>query len=79
MNNVIFSDEKTFQSYHSGRLRVYRPSGQRYDERYIRDVNRVGRFSINIWGWISVRGPGICAVIEDRLRTHAAFCKTNIR
>jgi hypothetical protein len=73
-NNIIFSDEKTFQSCHNGRLRVYRSSGQRYDERYIRDMNRVGRFSVNIWGWISIRGPGVCAVIEDKL-TAPVYCR----
>ncbi|KAJ8909764.1 hypothetical protein NQ315_005453 [Exocentrus adspersus] len=31
-NNVIFFDEKTFQSYNSGRLRVYRPRNTRFEE-----------------------------------------------
>ncbi|KAJ8915252.1 hypothetical protein NQ315_014759 [Exocentrus adspersus] len=29
-NNVVFSDEKTFQSCNSGRLRVYRPRNTRF-------------------------------------------------
>jgi transposase len=28
-DNVVFSDEKTFQSSHNGTLRVYRPKGER--------------------------------------------------
>jgi hypothetical protein len=37
-------------------------------------MNGVGRFSVNIWGWISIRGPGICAVIEDKL-TAPVYCR----
>lgn len=65
--NVIFSDEKTFQSCSNGKIRVYRPSGMRYDERYTRKVNQSGRFSINVWGWISARGPGVCHIVQGRL------------
>lgn len=71
--NVVFSDEKTFQSCHNGTLRVYRPVGMRYDERYTRKINQSGRFSVNVWGWISSRGPGVCAVIEERLNANV-YC-----
>ncbi|KAJ8916915.1 hypothetical protein NQ315_013385 [Exocentrus adspersus] len=57
-NNVIFSDEKTFQSCNSGRLRVYRPRNTRFEERYTLPNASSGRFSVNVWGWISVEGPG---------------------
>lgn len=57
---VVFSDEKTFQSCSSGKIRVYRPSNARYDPRYTSKTNQSGRFSINMWGWISLRGPGVC-------------------
>ncbi|KAH0818967.1 hypothetical protein GEV33_003824 [Tenebrio molitor] len=66
-DQVVFSDEKTFQSSHSGRLRVYRPVGTRYDEQYVRTYNQSGRFSVNLWAWISSRGPGICTIVEERL------------
>lgn len=66
-DNVVFSDEKTFQSCNNGHIRTYRPSGTRYDERYVHKYNKSGRFSANVWGWISSRGPGVCLIIEDRL------------
>lgn len=64
---VIFSDEKTFQSCRNGRVRVYRPVGARFNRRYINTSTRSGRFSVNVWGWISSRGPGICVIVEERL------------
>jgi hypothetical protein len=64
-NNVVFSDEKTFQSSHNGRIRVYRPPGTRYNEQYVKNYDRSGRFSLNIWGWISSRGPGVCVIVEE--------------
>lgn len=71
--NVVFSDEKTFQSCHNGTLRVYRPVGMRYDERYTRKLNKSGRFCVNVWGWISIRGPGVCAIIEEKLNANV-YC-----
>lgn len=65
--NVIFSDEKTFQSCNNGRIRVYRPTGMRYDERYTHKTNQSGRFSVHVWGWISARGPGVCQIIQGRV------------
>ncbi|KAJ3649639.1 hypothetical protein Zmor_021369 [Zophobas morio] len=69
-NNVIFSDEKTFKSYSNGRRRVYRPPGTRYDERYCNKYKQSGRFSVNVWGWVSSRGRGICAIVEERLNAN---------
>lgn len=63
---VIFSDEKTFQSCHNGKIRVYRPTGTRYNSQYTRKVARSGRFSVNVWAWISARGPGVLRVIPGR-------------
>jgi hypothetical protein len=64
--SVVFTDEKTFQSCYNGRLRVYRPRNSRFHERYIHQVTNSGRFSVNVWGWISVHGPGICWRIDGR-------------
>jgi hypothetical protein len=72
-NNVVFSDEKTFQSSHNGRNRVYRPPGSRYYEQYVKNYDRSGRFSLNIWGWISSRGPGVCVIVEERLNSEEAI------
>jgi hypothetical protein len=63
----VFSDEKTFHSCSNGRVRVHRPIRERFVEQYVRRINRSGRFSVNVWGWISLQGLGVCIVIEDRL------------
>lgn len=66
-NRVIFTDEKTFQSTYNGQIRVYRPDNTRFEERYTNPLaSRHGRFSVNVWGWISVHGPGVCWRIEGR-------------
>jgi hypothetical protein len=65
--NVVFSDEKTFQSCSNGRVRVYRPVGERFSEQYVHKIKRSGRFSVNVWGWVSSRGTGICVIVEERL------------
>ncbi|KAJ8952394.1 hypothetical protein NQ318_014485 [Aromia moschata] len=66
-NNVVFSDEKTFQSSKNGRLRVYRPRNTRFEENYTLRTTNSGRFSVNVWAWISVHGPGVCWQIDGRL------------
>lgn len=66
-DNVVFSDEKCFQSCHNGTVRVYRPRGERYNPQYTRKTNKSGRFSVNVWAWISRRGRGVCVVLEERL------------
>lgn len=65
-NNVVFSDEKTFQSCNNGRLRVYRPRNTRFEEKYTMRTNNSGRFSVNVWAWISIQGPGVCCRINGR-------------
>lgn len=65
-NKVIFTDEKIFQSTHNGHIRVYRPSNTRFDERYVSNTDRSGRFSVNVWAWISVHGLGVCWNVEER-------------
>jgi hypothetical protein len=65
--NIFFSDEKTFHSCSNGRVRVHRPIRERFAEQYVRQINRSGRFSVNVWGWISLRGFGLCIVVDDRL------------
>lgn len=66
-NRVIFTDEKTFQSTYNGSIRVYRPDRTRFEERYTSDLAfRPGRFSVNVWGWISYYGLGVCWKLEGR-------------
>jgi hypothetical protein len=64
--NMVFSDEKMFQSTNDGHVRVYRPRGTRFDENYVKALERSGRFSINTWAWISYHGLRICWRIENR-------------
>lgn len=66
-NSVVFSDEKVFQSSHSGRVRVYRPRNCRFEERYVQQMRNSGRFSVNVWAWISAEGQGMCFRIDERL------------
>lgn len=64
--NVIFTDEKIFQSCYNGRIRVYRPPRTRFEEKYTQKDRSSGRFSVNVWGWISAQGLGVCHFIEGR-------------
>lgn len=67
--NVVFTDEKTFQSTSNGAIRVYRPPNCRYEEKYVNNVDNSNRFTINVWGWISARGAGVLWHIEERLNS----------
>jgi hypothetical protein len=66
-SRVIFSDEKVFQSFSSGRLRVYRPHNSRFEDSYIQETDKSGHFSVNIWAWISAGSPGVMLHIVERL------------
>lgn len=63
---VIFTDEKVFQSTYDGHIRVYRPRNTRFEEAYVSGNRRSGRFSVNVWAWISYNGMGICWKIDGR-------------
>lgn len=64
--NVIFTDEKLFQSTYNGRIRVYRPPHARFQEQYTYSVKRSGRFNVNVWGWCSYKGLGVCYKVDGR-------------
>ncbi|KAI4472017.1 transposable element-related [Holotrichia oblita] len=68
-NNVIYTDEKMFQSWYNGKVKVYRPPGTRFQNKYINKVRTNPRFSINVWGWLSARGMGVLWHIENRLNS----------
>ena len=54
-NNIIFSDEKSFQlSKHDGRIRVYRRPNERFARPCIQEIGE--RRSIMVWGAISTEG-----------------------
>jgi transposase len=66
-NKVVFSDEKVFKSCYDGRIRVYRPRNSRYSEKYTHKLHTSGKFSVNVWAWISADGQGACFKIKERL------------
>jgi hypothetical protein len=68
--HVIFTDGKVFQSSSSGRLRVYRPRNQQYNEKYVRKIDTSRRFSVNMWAWISANSRGVLLQVEERLTSH---------
>lgn len=59
--------KKPFNRATMGESACYRPTGTRYDEIYTHKTNQNGRFSINVWGWISARSPGVCQIVQGRL------------
>lgn len=73
-SNVIFSDEKTYQTDRHQKLHVYRPKNSRYNERYIQESQRSGRISAGYWGWISRNGPGELVPIGGRLNS-VGYCE----
>lgn len=68
-SNVIFSDEKTFQTDRHQRTHLYRPTNTRFEERYIQPNRRSGRISCGVWGWIGRGGPGEMTMISGRLNS----------
>ncbi|KAI4466914.1 transposable element-related [Holotrichia oblita] len=57
-DRVIFTDEKVFQSTNNGQIRVYRRRRTRFNENFVNNSERSGRFSVNVCGWLSYYGPG---------------------
>lgn len=70
IDQIIFSDEKTFQSDVVRQIRVYRPSNSRYQEEYVSEYNLSGRISASYWGAIGVEGP-----VTDLVRIVGHFNK----
>lgn len=68
-SNVIFSDEKTYQTDRYQKLHVYRPKNSRFDPKYIQESQRSGRISAGYWAWICKDGPGELVSIGGRLNS----------
>ena len=64
--SVIFSDEASISSDCESRRYVYREPGTRYDTCYIQRRERLGRFSLSRWGWMSRAGVGVLERIHGR-------------
>ena len=56
---VIFSDEKTMQSFYNARQFVRRPRGQAWNEKYVIRIPRPSRFKVNLWGYITPTECGL--------------------
>ena len=67
---VMFTDEVMIQTSRHGMHWVRRPPGMRYDDNYIREVNRQGRCKIMVWGAITSDAVLDLVVIEGRLNQH---------
>ena len=69
-SNVMFSDEVLIQTSKHGMTIVRRPPGTRYDERYIREVNRNGRCRIMVWAAMTNDGLSQLVPIPGILNQH---------
>lgn len=71
LENIIFSDEKTFCTDVSWRSKVYRPFNVRYESPYVQTTTRSGPITNNYWGAIGKEGP-MCDIvqIEGRFDSH---------
>lgn len=68
-SNVVFSDEKTYQTDRHQKSHVYRPKNSRFEQKYIQESQRSGRISAGYWGWICKDGPGELVPIGGRLNS----------
>ena len=65
---VIFSDESRFcVRFIDGRLRVWRPRGERYNPQYIEQVDRYGGGSVMVWAAISYNQKSNLVIIPGTL------------
>lgn len=66
-NQIIFTDEKTLQNFHNGKVKVYRKRGEQSAKHiYRRTLNR---FKINLFGYITSKGLGNLYVFDDVLNS----------
>ena len=65
--NVMFSDEVLIQTSSHGMTWVRRPPGRRFDEKYIREVNRNGRCKVMVWAAITSTGMTDLVIIPGTL------------
>lgn len=68
--NVMFTDEVKIETSAHGMNWVRRPPGTRYEECFIREVNRQGRCRVMIWGAITYNEMLDLVVVPGRLNQH---------
>ena len=67
---VMFSDEVKIETSAHGMTWVRRPPGTRHDPKYVREVNRQGRCSINVWGAITSSGMLDLVIIDGTVNQY---------
>ena len=68
--NVMFTDEVKIETSKHGMNWVRRPPNTRYEERYIREINRQGRCRVMVWGAITHDQMLDLVVINGRMNKH---------
>lgn len=68
--NIMFSDEVLIQTSAHGMTWVRRPPNRRYDEAFIKEVNRNGRCKVMVWGAICNNHMLDLVVIPGTLNQH---------
>ncbi|KAJ4451748.1 hypothetical protein ANN_03219 [Periplaneta americana] len=64
--NDIFSDEVIVSITNDSTALVYCMNGHRYDERFVRRINKSGCVRVACWGWMSYDGAGLLERIRGR-------------
>ncbi|KAJ4432642.1 hypothetical protein ANN_21265 [Periplaneta americana] len=64
--NVIFSDEVIVSNSNDSTALVYCMNVYRYDERFLRRINKSGCVRVACWGWMSYDGAGLLERIHGR-------------
>ena len=66
-DDVIFSDESCISCNEHGELRVRRPRGTRYEQKYIALLRRSGRTSVSVWEFMTRQGLSGLVRIQGHL------------
>lgn len=62
-NDMVYTDEKPLQNYHDGRVLIRRSRSEDPNDPELRTIkDKTGRFMINLWGYMSVKGAGIVRI-----------------
>lgn len=64
---VVFSDEKVYKSFSDRKKVLYRPKNHRYHPDYVQPIQRSGRITCGVWGFITAGGFGELCEISPRM------------
>lgn len=68
-SKVVFSDEKTFQGSQDRIMSLWRPRNERYNPRYIQEINRTRQITCGVWGYITADNLGEVVEISPRMNS----------